>query len=339
MRKVTMTRVAEVAGVSVTTVSHVVNNTRVVAPHTRQAVLAAMGEVGFTPRSETRPARAQTETFGLVLPMVWNPYWHELIAGFKSEAERHGVHLLIADSAEDPEAEEQATGDLLAHGVQGVVIMPSVGWANAGLPMLRDSGTPFVVVDRTQPIEADQVGVENEPIVATLIDHLLHKGHRRIGLVAGIRGLPTTQERIDGYLRALRRRDVPVAEELIEDGESSEAGGRRAAHTLLGLPEPPTAIFAGNAAMTIGTLRAIQERGLKTPDDIAFVSFDDLPWADVFSPRITAVAQPSFAIGARAIQFLVKRIREPEAPYQFMRLNAEIVHRSSCGCVSGSEAD
>ncbi len=330
---VTMTMVARAAGVSVSTVSHVVNGTRPVAPGTRQVVLEAMDRLDFTHRPVARSlAAGSTTTIGLAISSLSTTYWPELVAGFQEEARRWSLQLLVADTAEDNVLEERAVANLLAHHIAGLVITPAPGWQDTTLRLLREHPIPFVIVDRIQDVRADQVGVENETSSAAIVDHLIQRGHTRIAMIVGLAGLTTTEERVSGYLRAHRYRGVEVDQSLMVCGGSTESGGRRAMLELLGHPDPPTAAFSASDSMTVGALRGLREAGLKVPDDLAMVAFDEFPWGDVFEPRLTTVAQPCFAIGARAIQMLRRRLEDPSVPPQTLRLSPEIVHRSSCGC-------
>jgi LacI family transcriptional regulator len=331
---VTMTEVARAAGVSVSTVSHVVNGTRLVAPRTRERVLHAMGLLGYQHHPIARSlAAGSNQTIGLALTAASNPYWVELIQGIDGEATRAGLNLIIVDTRDDARHESAAVANLLAHHIEGLVIAPADGWRDLTLPLLRDRPIPYVVVDRIDPdLRADQVGVENEASTAAVVDHLIALGHRRIGLVAGIPGLSTSAERLRGYHLAHQRAELAVDPALIVDGASTSEGGRRATLALLDLPDPPTAVFAANNNMTIGTLAALRAAGIKVPRDLAVAAFDDFAWADLFSPGLTTVAQPSAAIGARAVQLLLRRMHDPDAPPQTVRLPAEIMHRESCGC-------
>lgn len=333
MPEVTMTQVAKAAGVSVSTVSHVLNGTRPVAPATRTLVQDAIAELGFTHKPVSRSLGAgSTVTIGVALSLVSTLYSQELIAGVEEEAQRQGMQLLLSDTRDDPEREERVVANLLAHHVQGVIISPTAGWERGALRLLNEHSMPFVVVDRVQDLRVDQVGVENESGSASVVEHLLATGHERVAIIAGRPGLATTSERIAGYRLAHRRRGLEVDERYIVHGDSIEQGGRRAMSALLALPERPTGVFIGNDSMTIGALRALRAAGLRLPEEMAVVCFDDFPWADVFEPRLTTVAQPSFAIGARAVQMLTRRLADPGAPAQTLRLSGEITHRDSCGC-------
>lgn len=333
MPAVTMTQVAQAAGVSVSTVSHVINGTRPVAPQTRMLVLEAIDRLGFTHKPVSRSlAAGSTVTIGVSMSWVSSLYGQELVAGIEEESHRQGMQLLLSDSRDDGGREERAVANLLAHHVRGLIISPTAEWDRGALRLLTEHQVPFVVVDRLQPMRVDQVGVENEQGSASVVEHLLQSGHRHVGFVAGRSGLATTSERLAGYRLAHRRLGLPVDERYVVDGESTEAGGRRALNRLLELDPRPTGVFVGNDSMTLGVLRALRSAGLEVPGGMALVCFDDFPWADVFTPRLTTVAQPSFAIGARAVQLLMRRIAEPEAPPQTLRLGGEITHRDSCGC-------
>ncbi len=333
MPDATMTQVAKVAGVSVSTVSHVLNGTRPVAPQTRELVMAAIEELGFTHKPVSRSlAAGSTVTIGVSMSLASSLYGQELIAGIEAESLRQGMQLLMSDTRDDPVREERVVANLLAHHVRGLILSPTEGWERGALRLLSEHSVPFVVVDRVQDLRIDQVGVENESGAASVVEHLLATGHERVGIIAGRPGLSTTTERVAGYRLAHRRRGLDVDERYIVDGDSTENGGRQAMSTLLQLDPRPTGVFIGNDTMTIGALRALRQAGLSIPGEMALVCFDDFPWADVFEPRLTTVAQPSFAIGARAVQLLTRRLQDPKAPAQTLRLGGEITHRDSCGC-------
>lgn len=333
MPAVTMTMVAKVAGVSVSTVSHVINGTRPVAPDTRANVLAVMKELGFTHKPVARSlAAGSTVTIGLSMSWVSSMYGQELVAGIEAESHRQGMQLLLSDTRDDEEREERVVANLLAHHVGGMLIAPTAGWQQSTLRLLQEHAVPFVVIDRLQDLRVDQVGVENETGSASVVEHLLQGGHKRVGIITGRAGLATTSERLEGYRAAHRRRGIRVESQYVVDGDSTEQGGRRAMMALLAAKPRPTGVFIANDSMTMGALRAMQDAGVDVPGDMAVVCFDDLPWGDVVSPRLTTIAQPSFAIGARAVQLLVRRIADPQAPAQTLRLAGEVTHRESCGC-------
>lgn len=346
----TMSEIAGAAGCSTSTVSHVLNGTRTVAADTRRRVERAASELGYR-RRITRPGHAPRHltAVGITLSGLSNPYFSELVQGVDRELARAGRVLVLADTHDDPETERRAVASLLSHRVEALVMAPTAGWARHTWPLLRERRVPFVLVDRIiDPVldaeeraagvdhtSIDQVGVENEPGACVLVEHLLSLGHRRIGMVTGLPGLSTTVERENGYRRAHEHRHVPVDHSLIVCGKSSLDGGRHALARLLDRPDPPTAVFSGNNAMTVGVLTALEARGVAVPGDLAVVAFDDLEFSPLVRPRLTAAAQPCHAMAARAVRLLLERLVEPGRPARIVRIPASIEHRDSCGCAPG----
>ncbi|MFJ5258933.1 LacI family DNA-binding transcriptional regulator [Streptomyces sp. NPDC088387] len=340
----TMADVARSAGVSVATVSHVLNNTRPVLPRTRQAVLDAIDELGYTPNTLARSlVTSRTRSIGLAVSAISNPYFTEILQGVEAGALAHGYGLLIADPHDDPEHERKVVQLLHERRVDGMIIAPSAD-PRMLLAYLRRHQVPAVFLDRLveDPTDTgpgfDQVCAENTAPMTRLVTHLAELGHRRIALVAGLPGLSTTAERITGYRQGLDAADLAYDEHLVAHGDSASEGAARATAALLSLPAPPTALVTGNNAMTIGALRTLRDRGLSVPGDIALCCFDDFAWADLFSPRLTAIAQPSREIGAEGVRVLLERLAEPDRPGRTVRLPCAFVHRSSCGCPEGAPA-
>ncbi|MEU6066438.1 LacI family DNA-binding transcriptional regulator [Streptomyces sp. NPDC047082] len=334
----TMADVARSAGVSVATVSHVLNGTRPVLPHTRRAVLDAIDELGYTPNTLARSlVTSRTRSIGLAVSAISNPYFTEILQGVEAGALEEGYSLLIADPHDDPGHERKVVQLLHERRVDGMIVAPSADPREL-IAYLGRHAVPTVFLDRVidahtdDTLRFDQVCAENTDPMAGLVTHLAGRGHRRIGLVAGMPGLSTTVERITGYRQGLTAAGLAHDERLVAPGNSESAGAERAAMDLLFLADPPTALITANNAMTIGTLRALRERGLSVPDDIALCCFDDFAWADLFSPRLTAVAQPSKEIGAQAVRVLLDRLAAPDRPARTVRLPCTFVHRTSCGC-------
>ncbi len=357
-----MVDVAQRAGVSVATVSHVLNNTRAVRPETRRLVEDAIDALGYTHNTLARSlVTARTRSIGLAVPAAGNPYFTEIVQGVEAGALEHGYSLLIADPHDDPEHERKAVRLLHERRVDGVVVAASAHPAKL-LRYLARHGVPAVFLDRLvrptgspdtpgtydtpvtydtpgphgtpdgDPFPFDQVATENAAPTARLVTHLAGLGHERIALVAGLPGLSTTEERISGYRLGLSTAGLPFSDALLVHGDSDAETARRATLELFDGPAPPTALVTGNNAMTIGALRALGELGLSVPDDVALCCFDDFAWADLFRPRLTAIAQPGKEIGAHAVRLLLDRLDSPGRPARTVRLPCAFVHRGSCGC-------
>ncbi|MEV0221279.1 LacI family DNA-binding transcriptional regulator [Streptomyces sp. NPDC050704] len=338
----TMAEVARRAGVSIATVSHVLNATRPVRPATRQIVLDAMDELGYTPNTLARSlVTARTRSIGLAVSAISNPYFTETLQGVEAGALEHGYSLLIADPHDDPEHERKVVQLLHERRVDGMIVAPSAT-PHELLGYLARHDVPTVFLDRlvdsghpsgpAPGFTFDQVCAENTEPVRRLVTHLAELGHKRIGLVAGLPGLSTTSERISGYRHGLAYAGLPYDERLVVTGNSEAAGAERATDALLSLAAPPTALVTANNAMTIGALRAVRERGLFVPGDLALCCFDDFSWADLFSPRLTAISQPGREIGAQAVRLLLDRLDSPGRAARTVRLPSAFVHRTSCGC-------
>lgn len=336
---VTMADVARLAGVSVTTVSHVVNGTRPASARTREAVLAAIERTGYRPNTIARAlARGGTQSLGLAISGLSNPYFTDVVAAVEAAAGRAGHTLLLGDTREDAEHELRIVRALAERQVDGMLLAPTAGALEHALPYLEAQDVPTVLLDRFVDVALDQVGCDNEQPTARLVEHLIDAGHTRIAMAIGIPGLSTTAERVRGYRLALERGGLPFDPVLVADGGSQRDQARDAMHALLELPDPPTAVVSGNNFMTIGLLRAIAERGLTVPDDLALVGFDDFEWADLFAPRLTVIRQPTAELGSRAVELLLSRLEDPSRPPRVERLDATFVHRDSCGCARKREA-
>jgi LacI family transcriptional regulator len=329
--------VAKRAGVSVSTASYVVTGSRPVSDETRRRVLDAIDEVGYTPDAVARALRSsRSQTVALVVPDIRNPFFTALIDGVEAEARASGQSLLMVNTGEDPDREVAALRDLGGQRVDGFIIGLTRRTPRDLVDNLRASRKPFVLVDRAGPADLDQVTVANDVAAKVMVDHLVGIGHRRIGFVAGVRGISTAEERLSGYRAGLEAAGIPFDETLVIDGGSRRENARRAVTRALGRPDRPSALVVGNNDMTLGALEAIRQLDLTVPRDIAIVALDDVPWAGVLPAPLTAVSQPSFAMGREAIRLLMRRIQSPDAPPRWVRLRPEFIHRQSCGCESGS---
>ena len=329
----TMEDVARVAGVSTTTVSHVLNATRPVSEKTTERVMAAIEQTGYSQNTIARAlARARTQSLGLAISGLANPYFTSLIASVEQAATQARHTLLLGDTRDDPEHELEIVRALVERRVDGLLLAPSAGAAEHALPYLAMQSLPVVLIDRFADASLDQIGSEYVEPTAQLVDHLAGCGHTRSGMVVGSPQLSTTLERLAGYELGLERNGLVFEPSLVSSGESRRDAAAVATKQLLDLDAPPTAFISGNNAMTIGVMEALKERGLRVPDDIALVGFDDFEWAEFFSPRLTVIAQPLGELGAQAVELLLTRLEDPTLEPREVRLPATFVHRDSCGC-------
>lgn len=336
----TMAEVARRAGVSVSTVSHVINGTRFVKEETRTQVLEAVRATGYVGNSVARSlATSSTQTLGLAVSTVANLHFAELVSTIDATARAAGYTLLMADTHDDPAEELRVVQNLHQRRVDGLLLATATGARGAALRYLKDTGLPTVLLDRCASPAFDQVGTANIEATARLVDHLADCGHTRIGMISGRRGVRTTSERVRGWRRGMERHGLEPADELVVSGNAQAHAAQQAVEQLLATERPPTALVVGNNHMTIGTLRALRRMGLKVPRDLALCVFDHFDWADLIEPRLTAIAQPLEEIGARAVSLLVDRVADPNRPLQTVLLEPTLVHGDSCGCAYGPTSD
>lgn len=326
--------VARIAGVSASTVSHVINGTRKVDAATRSRVEAAIEETGYRRNVVARSlAAGRTHTVGLSISVLTNPYFGSLVHAVERALSDAGYVLIVGDSHDDVTSEKRVIDSLLDRKVDGMIVAPAAGSERVTLPEIKRAGTPLVLIDRGLDVGCDQVGPENVTSARSLTEHLLELGHRRIAVVRGLAGISSTTERFDGYVAALTDRGISVDAALVLDGDSSTDVAEREVHALMSAADRPTALVSLNNAMTIGSLKAVRSLDLSIPRDVAFVCYDDFEWADLFEPKLTAAAQDVDTIGATAVELLLSRIGGQPAAPQRIRVPTTFRHRNSCGCV------
>ncbi len=330
---VTMADVGRAAGVNASTVSHVLNGTRVVSEATRMLVLEAITTTGYRHNVLARSlATSSTMALGLAISSSANQYFGDLIRAVEASARAAGYMLMLADTHDDAHVERHVLEELLNRRLDGILLTPSPGAVDHALPFLVSAGVPTVLVDRFAEAELDQVGSENARPTAHLVNHLADLGHHRIAMVAGLKGLGSTTERIAGFQQAVSARRLDDDPALLIDGGSDTAVAEQVARELFGGRSRPTAVVVGNNAMTIGTMRALRTLGLHVPTDVALTCYDDFDWADLFDPGLTAMGQDVERIGRTAVELVVERIKDPSTPPRRHVIAATYRHRVSCGC-------
>ncbi|MGW5201257.1 LacI family DNA-binding transcriptional regulator [Streptomyces sp. NPDC003753] len=330
----TITDVARLAGVSTSTVSHVINGTRPVREETRIRVEEAVRTTGYRRDSLARALRrSRTDSVGLILTDVGEPAFAAMARGVEREAMAAGLTVLLADSGEDAELEARALEVLAERRVDGLLIAPVARSHREAITAVIDQGTPVVLIDRLGGVKADQVGVENTAPMRELVLHMASHGHRRIALAAGDTGVSTIAERRRGYLEALDEAGIDVDESLIVTGSGRAEDTRERMTSVLRQAHRPSAVVAASTETAVGVLAAAKGLGLATPEDFAFATFDGFPHTDLFRPGITAVTQPAHEVGATAMQLLLSRIDGTlTSRPRTIRLQPEITYRESCGC-------
>jgi LacI family transcriptional regulator len=331
---VTIRDVAKAAGVSLTSVSHVINHTRVVSEDIQERVRKAIEETGYRANVLARSLRrGQTHTLGLVLPDSSNPFFAETGREIEQAAFQAGYSVILCNTENDVAKERLYVNVLVGKQVDGLIFV-ATGDESDSLTSLLGMGIPVVAVDRDLPHGMlDTVLSDNRGGARSAVQHLLDLGHVRIGCIAGPRDLATSVERLEGYRQALDEAGLRRNEFLERTGDFRAKSGLACARELLALPARPTAIFACNDLMAMGVLRAAAELDLRVPEDLAVVGFDDIELASYTMPSLTTVAQPKAEIGRTAVALLLDRIDVKDRPARRQMLPTSLLIRKSSGAL------
>jgi LacI family transcriptional regulator len=327
----TIREVAESAGVSYATVSHVINNTRLVSPETRERVLAAMAALNYRPNALARSLRqGKTNTIGLVLPDSANPFFAEISRCIEDETFKKGYSVFLCNTELDTQRELFYVDVLSKKQVDGIIFVAAGDQADS-LEFLVSRNMPVVMIDRDVPnVEVDAVLTDHQLGGYLATRHLLELGHTRIACIAGPSSITPSAERIIGYRKALEEAGLPYDEKLVLRGDYHAQSGMDITHTILRMDPRPTAIFALNDLMALGALRAAAEAGCSVPSDLAVVGYDDLELSHFTNPPLTTIAQPKTEIGAQAVDLLVDRMsRKDRSPSRVVLPPELIVRRST----------
>jgi DNA-binding LacI/PurR family transcriptional regulator len=325
----TINAVAELAGVSVATVSRVLNGSDRVRPEHRARVLDAIARCGYRPNRLARNLRRQqAETIGVLVPDIENPHFSESVRVFEDAAYSDGYRLLLCNTDETPSKQGAYARVLADERVLGVIAAPADS-SGEGLEPLFDLGIPVVAFDRLiADARADTVRCDGVALTRQATEHLIWLGHERIAYVGGRPDVATGAERLAGYTAAMRAAGhTPFG----VNGSFRTEIAEREVETLLRLDERPRALVVGNNLMALGALRAIRAAGLRIPADVALVAVDDPPWAELVDPPLTVVAQPTRQLAATAIALLLERVSDRRSEPKHVVLPVDLRIRASCG--------
>jgi LacI family transcriptional regulator len=337
---ITIRDVARRAGVSVATVSRVLNGSGLVRDETRQRVEEIAAELNYTPNTAARSLiTRRTSTFGVVLPDLYGEFFSEVIRGMDPLARGRGYHLLLSSSHDDQREIQFALGAMRGR-VDGLVVMsPNV--PAAALAASLPSDLPVVLLNCDAAGSAfHAIQVDNFGGARAMVLHLAEAGHQRIGMVCGGAANFDARERLRGYHAALAEAGLEGADGRWEaQGDFTEAGGWRAALELVRRPDAPTALFCANDSMAVGALSALREAGFRVPGEVAVAGFDDIPIARYMSPPLTSVHVDVHRLGERAVELLCDALAggSAAAPEQEV-LATRLVVRRSCGAPAPAES-
>ena len=326
--------VAKKAGVSIATVSRVINNIGNVDPVTAKLVNSVIKELDYKPSKVAQRLRNQnskSKFIGLILPDIQNPFYVDVIHGIEEKVWKEGYALVIGNFSQDEKKEQLYIDIFRSESVVGFIVAPVHGKDEKVEELIR-SGNSVVCVDRgLESNNADVVLMDNERGAYMAVDHLIRLGHKNIAHITGSPLIQTTAQRLSGYKKAFEDHGLQVNPDYVVGKDSTQKSGVELTEFLLNLPNPPSAIFTGNNLITLGVLETIHKKGLKIPEELAIVGFDDMSWSYALNPPLTAVRQSGFEIGQRAAELLLHRIEDPGRAITKLILRTELVVRKSCG--------
>jgi LacI family transcriptional regulator len=338
MNRPTQVDVARRAGVSRATVSYVLNGVseeRVpISEETRQRVLEAIEELGYEPDARAQALRSgSTKTIALIIPDLQNPHFCEYATGIEEAARAAGYHLLLSSTTMNDEYAVEIFKDLARRRFDGLIIASSfileAQEAQATLEQVRKRGLPLVEMDENYGV--DSVSADYSDATREVMSYLLSLGHRRIGLIYGVGNHELGQDRMRPYLESLTAANIPIQNELIAECGPAIEDGYQASLKLLQLSSRPSALIVINDLLAMSAIRAAADLGLRVPEDLSLVGFDDISMANYLVPRLTTVTKNARAAGTKAFELLLARIQNPDLPRQMAYIKPRLILRESTG--------
>ncbi|WP_105664490.1 ribose operon transcriptional repressor RbsR [Cronobacter dublinensis] len=327
----TMKDVARLAGVSTSTVSHVINKDRFVSDAIRVRVEDAVRTLNYAPSALARSLKLnQTRTIGMLITASSNPFYSELVRGVERSCFERGYSLVLCNTEGDEQRMNRNLETLLQKRVDGLLLLCTETHQPSPAIMTRYPAIPTVMMDWS-PFDGDSDVIQDNSLLGGDIAtrHLIEKGFTRIACVTGPLDKTPARLRLEGYRTAMQRAGLTVPEGYEVIGDFEFGGGLRAMQSLLALPEPPQAVFMGNDAMAVGAYQALYQAGLRIPQDIALVGYDDIELARYMTPPLTTIHQPKDELGELAIDVLIHRMAQPELQQQRLQLTPVLMERGS----------
>lgn len=322
--------VAQAAGVSVSTVSHVINKTRFVSPGTARAVQTAIDEMGYQPSYLARALKSKrTQTLGMLVTSSTNPFFAEVISGVEEGCFRAGYSLILCNCGDQPGRQSSYLETLMQKRIDGLAVMTTSRDAGFQQELERLGEMPRVVLDSAPMPHACAIGDDSVAGGRLAGEHLLARGNERAACLTGPVSHPRSRDRLNGFKSAMRAAGHALGDSLVATGDLTARGGYEAMQSLLGSGQRPTAVFAFNDLMAMGAYRAIMEHGLSVPGDISVIGYDDLEIATYMAPPLTTIHQPGFGLGLEAAEILIDNLENGTPLPDVISKMPQLVERDS----------
>ena len=307
--KITIKDVAEYAQVSPSTVSRVLNDYKWINTEVKERVQKAIEELHYEVNEVARGLKTNaTRTIGVVIPELNNTFCAEIITGMEDVLRSHGYATIVCDCRTDRKLEQEAVEFLIRRRVDGIINMP-VDEEGKHLRKFQKTGKPIVLIDRRiQGISCDSVLVDNRKAAEDAVQCFIKNGHRNIGIIGGPEGIFTAQERLAGYSKALKEAGIPIRGSLIFHGDYTIQGGVRGLEELVRSNPDMTAVFVTNYEMTMGAMIGVNELGIKIPEQLSMIGFDNLQFARACNPKLTIVSQPTDGIAREVARIMLEHL-------------------------------
>ncbi|KPC99700.1 Catabolite control protein A [Geobacillus sp. BCO2] len=325
---VTIYDVAREANVSMATVSRVVNGNPNVKPSTRKKVLEAIERLGYRPNAVARGSPAKNDDSRGDHPDISSIFFAELARGIEDIATMYKYNIILSNSDQNKEKELHLLNTMLAKQVDGILFMGGT-ITEEHVAEFQKSSVPIVLAATMGPNEIPSVNIDYEQAAFEAVTYLLEKGNRRIVYVTGPTDDPINQRKLAGYRRALEEHGASYEEELVIEGDNSYDSGLEAYEKIIELAERPTAVFAGTDEMALGIIHSAQDHGVRVPDELEVVGFDNTRLATMVRPRLTTVVQPMYDIGAVAMRLLTKYMNKEPVDHHIVVLPHRLEVRES----------
>ncbi|MBK0126615.1 ribose operon transcriptional repressor RbsR [Pantoea sp. S61] len=327
----TMKDVARLAGVSTSTVSHVINNNRFVSEQVREKVKQAIRELNYAPSALARSLKInQTRTIGMLLTASSNPFYSEVVRGVENSCYERGYSLILCNTEGDEERMNRSLETLMQKRVDGLLMMCTETHLPSAEILNRYPSVPMVMMDWA-PFEGRGDIIQDNALLGGELatQHLIDRGYTRIACIAGPQDKTPARLRLEGFHKAMSNSGLPVLPGYVVDGDFEFQGGFNAMNQLLTLELLPEAVFTSNDAMAVGVYHALFQAGLRVPQDIAVMGYDNIELARYLTPPLSTVHQPKDELGELAIDTLIHRMSDPDASQQTLVLTPELVERGS----------
>lgn len=326
-----MKDVARQAGVSTSTVSHVINKDRFVSDTITEKVNAAIKSLNYAPSALARSLKLnQTHTIGMLITASTNPFYSELVRGVERSCFERGYSLVLCNTEGDEQRMNSNLETLMQKRVDGLLLLCTETHQPSQEIMQRYPSIPTVMMDWA-PFDGDSDLIQDNSLLGgdMATQYLIDKGYTRIACIAGPLDKTPARLRLEGYQSAMQRSGLPLHDEYLITSDFEFGGGLTAMQSLLALAEPPQAVFVGNDAMAVGVYQALYQAGLSVPRDMAVVGYDDIELAAFMTPPLTTIHQPKDELGELAIDVLIHRMAQPGQKQQRVQLTPELVVRGS----------